>query len=121
MSIAKKQEIIFFFNPDLVCQISACNSRSCVDCISIPKYYVYDGDWNDLQTEATFGTITLDFTNASTTTACGSNPRQWFFSSVSRAQATETVWDDCANGGSGYVEGSVSNINTSGYAFNINF
>tara|TARA_R100001509_G_scaffold8614_1_gene4861 strand:+ start:20116 stop:24057 length:3942 start_codon:yes stop_codon:yes gene_type:complete len=84
-------------------------------------YYVYDGDWNDLQTEATFGTITLDFTNASTTTACGSNPRQWFFSSVSRAQATETVWDDCANGGSGYVEGSVSNINTSGYAFNINF
>lgn len=84
-------------------------------------WYVYDGTWNDLQNSAVNNVITIDYLNASTTTACGTNPRDWHYSSVSQLQATETVWDDCAAGGQGYDQGSASNVNTSGYSFAINF
>jgi len=83
--------------------------------------YVYDGSWNDLQNSAVNNVITIDYLNASTTTACGSAPKDWHYSSVSQLQATETVWDDCAAGGQGYDQGSSSNVNTSGYSFAINF
>ena len=63
----------------------------------------------------------MDYLNASTTTACGTNPKDWHYSSVSQLQATEIVWDDCAAGGQGYDQGSSSNANTSGYSFAINF
>jgi hypothetical protein len=84
-------------------------------------WYVYDGSWNDLQNSAANNVITIDYLNASTVTSCGSNPRDWHFSSVSQLQATQVVWDNCAAGGQGYDQGGSTNVNTSGYAFAINF
>jgi hypothetical protein len=84
-------------------------------------WYVYNGTWNDLKNTATGGVITIDYLNASTITSCGSNPKDWHFSSASQLQATETVWDNCATGGQGYDQGSSTNVNTSGYSFDINF
>ena len=84
-------------------------------------WYVYDGSWNALQNSAVNGVITIDYLNASTVTSCGSNPKDWHYSSVSQIQATQIVWDNCAVGGQGYDQGSSTNINTSGYSFAINF
>ena len=84
-------------------------------------YYVFDGNWNDLQNTAVNNVITIDYLNASTTTACGSDPKDWHYSSASQIEATQDVWDNCAAGGQGYEQGSSTNVNTSGYAFAINF
>ena len=84
-------------------------------------WYVYDGRWSDLQNSAIGNVITIDYLNASTVTSCGSNPKDWHYSSVSQLEATETVWGDCAAGGQGFEQGSSTDVNTSGYVFAINF
>ena len=90
-------------------------------------YYIFDGTWNSLQNTASSGIITLDFTNASkqtgpsgsTTVTCGSNPRDWFFAENSLADA-RTAFEQCAVSEETDVVG-LTNLNTTGYMFNINF
>ena len=89
-------------------------------------YYVYNGDWNDLQNTASSSVIPIDFINASkknTTTGnitCGSNPKEWFFAENSLGEAVN-VFEDCALSGEDTDNGGFNNINFTGYVFNINF
>ena len=90
-------------------------------------YYIFDGTWNSLQNTASSGIITLDFTNASkhtgpsgsTTATCGSNPKDWFFAENSLADAI-TAFEECAVSEETDIVG-FTNLNTTGYVFNINF